>query len=227
MSNQLSNGLLARRRRINENPPLPDPTFTYAGRDFDSGTRTVFNVSLTGLGVDYANRYVIFCISSGNGSVGPTSVTIDDQPAALVSEVFLVNIASRMYIAKVPSGASVSAAVTYGSSTISLTSAWGVLTDLESMVPVSEGTASGTNTTTVNVSVPSKGVVVAHWWTQYGVSPNATNWSSPMITAMNQNYGTQQRHSMAYRIAAADVASYDVKNTFNYSTTTLNVAVFR
>jgi len=225
VSTQLSNGLLARRRRINESAPLPDPTYAYGGQSYTTGIGSSVNLTLNNLGSDYANRYVFIGISYA-GSADITDLTIGGQPASIINDVG-TSPRQVLAIAKVPSGSSAIAAVTFSGTVGQAACTWGVLNDLQSMTPVSQGTASGANTTSVNVSIPAKARVVAYWRVSYGASPDSTSWSVPMGTSMNENFGTQQRHSLAWRSSSIDVASYNVTNTFNYSTTRLNVAVFR
>lgn len=226
MSNQLSNGLLARRRRVNENPPLPDPTLTRGGNTTSTAGGTVYNITFSNLGDDYVNRYVVFAV---NWSAATTllSVTVGDVAAKQISSLVSGSRQQAIFIARVPTGTSAAAALTFSATPNGYSCAWDVVTDLKSTDPVAEGSASGTNNPAVNVSIPAQGVVYAYWRAVYGVSPGSTNWSSPMTSLFSQNIFTQQRHSAAYRIAATDIASYNVTNSFNYSDTWLNVVVLR
>ena len=224
MSTQLSNGLLARRRRINDSVPLPDPTYAYGGQSYATGIAASASFTLNNLGSDYANRYVVLGISYA-GSADITDLTIGEQPATIINDIG-TSPRQVLAIAKVPTGTSATAAITFSGTVGQAAYTWAVLNDLQSMIPASQGTDAGTNTTSVNVSIPAKGYCLAYWRVSYGASPNSTSWSFGMTASMNENFGTQQRHSLAWT-RFTNAGTYNVVNTFNYSATRLNVAVFR
>lgn len=205
---------------------LPDPTYAYANQSYTTGIGDSASISLNNLGSDYANRYVVLGVSySGTASITGTP-TIGGQPATIINTVG-ASLRQVLMIAQVPTGTSATAAISFSDTVGQAACAWAVLNDLQSMIPVSQGVDGGTNTTSVNVSIPAKGYCIGYWRASYGASPSSTSWSLGMTASMIENFGTQQRHSLAWRRALNDVASFDVKNTFNYSTTRLNVAVFR
>ncbi len=214
------------------NTSMIDPSFTYGGQAANSGSGTSFSFNLNNLGDDYPSRYVVFAVRWARaGTINPpssVSATLGGAPATLISAAPSASFTQALFIALRPTGTSATAVITLGVTVTTCIAAWAILKDLESATPTQHDRASGTNTTQVNVAIPDKGIVFAYWAAGYGVSPNATNWSTPMVVAMNQNVLTQSRHSLAYRVASSGaVASYSVVNTFNYSSTQLSVAVFR
>lgn len=217
MSTQLSNGLLARRRRII--PVTNLPTLAFGGNGAGTLGGANYATTLNNLGSDGATRRIIFATSSA--STPPSSVVIGGVTATYCGTQLRNTTSISFYTAVVPSGTSATAQVFgAGSSGGLIWWAWWVSEYLTSGTPVDIKGAINSNTLTTNVSVLADGVVCGFYWVGFGASPGSLNWSG--ITS-NFQYDpfTQTKVAGASRIMTSTNASYGVSASFNYSANAL------
>lgn len=217
MSNQLSNGLLARRRRIIEVTNVPTRAFGGNGAGTLGGAN--YAATLNNLGADGATRRIIFATSSA--STPPSSVVIGGVTATYCGTQLRNSTSISFYTALVPSGTSVTAEVFgAGSSGGLVWWSWWISEYLTSGSPVDIKGTINSNTLSVNLNVLADGVVCAFYWVGFGTSPGSLNWTG-VTSDFQYDPFTQTKIAGASRIMTSTNASYGVSASFNYSANAL------
>lgn len=184
----------------------PSPTFTYNGVVTSTTDSTSYSFNSVPIGTASANRLIVLCISTGNGTIEDslvTGVTVGGIAAERVTRIPGYWTACETWAVSVPTGTTANIGVTCSTGTLRCAVFSYSLYGLRSTLPRSINTFGGENINTGNTPVfaPRGGIVIAHACTTQAGTTTAT-W-----TNITSNYAQKLENSRWKTAASIQVSA--------------------
>lgn len=196
---------------------LPPATYSYTHQTANTGNATSYTFNSSPIGDEAADRFVVVSmLARGGGSV--SSFTINGVSASQIYDAGSGNDRIEFWGATVPTGTSVSIAITIGSAASNMAIGVWSIYGLQSTTPV-DADVSTTNGGTISLDVPTGAVVIG------ASNCNSGSATTHSWTGLSENFDATTESGFTYRSGASSAVAvrdetFDVSCTWSFASAT-------